>query len=74
MFFLAAVASSVIPVYLELVSFWYIPFVVVTDLGLIYSSYQIVSDPARETARSVKKRILYLMLIGLIGFAVGSLI
>jgi hypothetical protein len=46
----------------------------ITDLGLIYSSYQIVSDPSRETARSVKKRILYLMLIGLIGFAAGSLI
>lgn len=74
LFFLAAVASSVVPVYLKLVSFWYIPFVLITDLGLIYSSYQIVSDPSRETARSVKKRILYLMLIGLIGFAAGSLI
>ncbi len=73
LFFLGAVASSVLPVYFKLVSFWYIPFVVITDLGLILSSYQIVNDPTRETARSVKKRILYLMLIGLIGFAVGSL-
>jgi geranylgeranylglycerol-phosphate geranylgeranyltransferase len=74
LFFLAAVASSVVPVYLKLVSYWYIPFVLITDLGLILSSYQIVSDPSRETARTVKKRILYLMLIGLIGFASGSLI
>jgi geranylgeranylglycerol-phosphate geranylgeranyltransferase len=73
-FFLAAVASSVAPVYLGLVSYLYIPFVLMTDIGLIISSYQIVSNPARETARSIKKRILYLMLIGLIGFAAGSLI
>ena len=73
-FFIAAVASSVIPVYLNLVSFWYIPFVVITDLGLILSSYQIIADPSRETARSIKKRILYLMIIGLIGFTAGSLI
>ena len=73
LFFLGAVASSVLPVYFRLVSYWYIPFVIITDLGLILSSYQIINDPARETARSVKKRILYLMLIGLVGFAAGSL-
>lgn len=74
LFFIAAVASSVIPVYLGLVSFWYIPFVVSTDIGLIVSSYQIVADPSRKTSRSIKTRILYLMIIGLIGFAAGSLI
>jgi geranylgeranylglycerol-phosphate geranylgeranyltransferase len=73
-FFLAAVASSVVPVYLGLVSVLYIPFVLITDIGLIISSYQIISDPARETARKIKKTILYLMIIGLIGFACGSLI
>jgi geranylgeranylglycerol-phosphate geranylgeranyltransferase len=74
LFFIAAVASSVIPIYLKLVSYWYIPFVLMTDIGLIISSYQIISDPSRKTSRSIKTRILYLMLIGLIGFAVGSLI
>jgi len=73
LFFIAAVASSVIPVYLDLVSFWYIPFVLSTDIGLIASSYQIISDPSRETSRKIKNRILYLMIIGLIGFAAGSL-
>ncbi len=73
LFFIAAVASSVIPVYLSLVSYWYIPFVLMTDVGLIVSSYQIVADPSRKTSRSIKTRILYLMLIGLIGFATGSL-
>jgi geranylgeranylglycerol-phosphate geranylgeranyltransferase len=73
-FFLAAVASSVIPVYLSLVSYWYIPFIIVTDIGLIVSSYNIVMDPSRKMSREVKTRILYLMLIGLAGFAAGSLL
>ena len=62
------------PVYLGLVSYLYIPFVLMTDIGLIVSSYQIVSDPSRENSRKIKTRILYLMIIGLIGFAAGSLI
>ena len=74
LFFIAAVASSVIPVYLDLVSFWYIPFVLTTDIGLIMSSYQIIADPSRKTSRKIKTRILYLMIIGLLGFAAGSLI
>jgi len=73
LFFIGAVASSVIPVYLHLVSYWYIPFVLTTDIGLIVCSYQIIADPSRETSRKIKTRILYLMLMGLIGFAAGSL-
>ncbi|MFC1803827.1 UbiA family prenyltransferase [Thermoproteota archaeon] len=73
LFFISAVASSAIPVYLNLVSFWYIPFVLITDIGLVISSYQIIVDPNRKTSRAVKNRILYLMLMGLIGFAAGSL-
>lgn len=73
-FFLSAVLVSIYPVYSNLVSFWYIPFIAITDLGLIYSSYQVTRDPTRETSREVKTRILYLMLIGLIGFAAGSLL
>lgn len=74
LFFLSAVIVSFYPVYGQLVSFWYIPFIAITDLGLIYSSYQVTRDPTRETSREVKTRILYLMLIGLIGFAAGSLL
>jgi len=73
-FFLSAVLVSIYPVYSNIVSFWYIPFVAITDMGLIYSSYQVVSDPTRETSRQVKTRILYLMLAGLLGFAAGSLL
>ena len=64
LFFLAAVASSAAPVYLHLVSYWYIPFVLITDAGLILSSYHIVMDPSRNTSREIKTRILYLMILG----------
>ena len=74
LFFLSAVLVSIYPVYTNLVSFWYIPFVAITDLGLIYSSYQVMHDPTRETSRQVKTRILYLMFSGLLGFAAGSLL
>lgn len=74
LFFLSAVLVSIYPIHSQLVSFWYIPFVAITDMGLIYSSYQVMSDPTRETSRQVKTRILYLMLVGLIGFAAGSLL
>lgn len=73
-FFLSAVLVSIYPVISNLVSFWYIPFVTITDLGLVYSSYQVITDPTRETSRKVKTRILYLMLAGLLGFAAGSLL
>jgi geranylgeranylglycerol-phosphate geranylgeranyltransferase len=70
----SAVLVSVVPVYLGLVSFWYIPFVAVTDLGLIYLSVSLLREPSRENSRMVKNRVLPLMLSGLIGFLLGSLL
>lgn len=74
LFYTSAVLVSIYPVFAELVSLWYAPFVAITDIGLIYSSYQVLTDPSRETSRTVKNRILKLMIIGLIGFAAGSLL
>jgi len=70
----SAVLVSVVPVYLGLVSFWYIPFVAVTDLGLIYLSVSLLREPSRENSRIVKNRVLPLMLSGLFGFLLGSLL
>lgn len=73
-FYLAAIVVSVAPVLLNLVSLWYIPFVVVTDFGLLYNVFLIISDPSRGTSRKVKNQILLWMLFGLLAFALGSLI
>lgn len=73
-FFVTAAASSVVPLYLGLVSLWYTPFVAATDVGLVHGAVSLVRDPSRENSRRVKNRVLYLMLIGLVGFATGSLL
>ena len=71
-FYISAVAISFLPLSLGLVSVWYVPFVTLTDLGLIYSSYSLMQDPSRENSRRVKNRILIWMTSGLIGFLAGS--
>jgi geranylgeranylglycerol-phosphate geranylgeranyltransferase len=73
-FYVAAAAASIIPYTLRLVSAWYLPFVAVTDLGLIYSAYSLTKEPTRENGRKVKNKVLYFMLVGLVGFAAGSLL
>jgi geranylgeranylglycerol-phosphate geranylgeranyltransferase len=72
--YVSAVLVSVVPVYLGLVSYWYLPFVAVTDLGLIYLSVSLLREPSRENSRTVKNRVLPLMLSGLFGFLLGSLL
>jgi len=72
--YLLAVGVSFAPVYLCLVSFWYSPFVALTDLGLIYLSYSLMKDHSRENGRRVKNWVLPLMLSGLVGFLAGSLL
>lgn len=73
-FYVAAAVASIIPYALRLVSAWYMPFVAATDIGLIYSAYSLSKEPTRENSRMVKNRILVFMLVGLAGFAAGSLL
>jgi geranylgeranylglycerol-phosphate geranylgeranyltransferase len=73
-FYVAAALASIIPYALRLVSAWYMPFVAATDIGLIYSAYSLSKEPTRENSRMVKNRILVFMLVGLAGFAAGSLL
>lgn len=72
-FFLASVMLTPIPWLLELVSFWFIPLVAITDAGLILSSIMLLKDHSRENARRTKKIVLLLFAIGLLAFIVGSL-
>ena len=73
-FYISAAVVSAVPYYLGLVSIGYVPFVVLTDLGLIFASYSLVKDPSRERSRAVKGWILYLMMSGLVGFLLGNLL
>jgi len=73
-FYLSAVIASVVPHIQGVVSFWYIPFVTLTDLGLTYLSISLLRDPSRENSRNVKNQVLLLMMSGLIGFLLGNLL
>jgi len=73
-FYVAAAAASIIPYALRLVSEWYLPFVAATDIGLVLSAYSLATKPTRENSRTVKNRVLVFMLVGLAGFAAGSLL
>ena len=71
--YVSAVLSSIIPVYLGVVSNWYIIPVALTDIGLIYLSISIFKDFSRENSRKVKNIVRLLMLVGMLGFLAGSL-
>jgi len=72
-FYLSAVLLSPIPWFLNLVSFWFVPFVILTDIGLVSSSLMLVRDYSRESARKVKKMVLVWFIAGLSSFVAGVL-
>jgi geranylgeranylglycerol-phosphate geranylgeranyltransferase len=71
-FYLIAVSLSPIPWLLGLVSVFFIPLVATTDLGLLASSLMLLRDHSRGNARRIKKTVLFLLLIGLLAFFVGT--
>jgi geranylgeranylglycerol-phosphate geranylgeranyltransferase len=71
-FYISAVLLSPIPWLLSLVSFWFIPFVAITDFGLIASSFMLIRDYSRENAKKVKKIVLLWFIIGLLAFIFGA--
>jgi len=72
-FFCSAVVLSVLPWRLGLVSFWFVPFVVVTDTGLVASSVWLLRDLSRENAKRIKSLVLIWFVVGLIAFLAGTL-
>jgi len=73
LFYLSAVFLSPIPWFLNLVSLWFVPLVVVTDLGLAASSFLLLRDYSRENARRIKKFVLLWFVFGLLAFVVGAI-
>ena len=72
--YVSAVLVSLVPIYLDMVSLWYVPFVAITDFGLLYLSISLIRNPSRENSRRVKNGVRLMMLIGLVGFLAGSLL
>jgi len=71
LFYVSAVSLTPVPWILRLVSFWFIPFVLVTDVGFAVSSFFLVRDYSRENARKIKNLVLLWFIIGLLAFVVG---
>jgi geranylgeranylglycerol-phosphate geranylgeranyltransferase len=72
LFLLVAVALSVLPLVLGIVSLYYVPLVVVCDVGFLLTSYSIVTIPTPQNAKRNKKYILVWMVFGLLAFLVGT--
>ncbi len=72
LFFVAAVLLSAIPITLRMVSWLYVPTVLICDLGFMYSAYSIVKDPSPGNALTSKNQALAWMLLGLIAFIAGG--
>ena len=71
LFYVSAVALTPIPLVMDLVSFWFVPIVLVTDLGLVASSVLLLRDYSRENARKIKKLVLLWFVIGLLAYVFG---
>jgi geranylgeranylglycerol-phosphate geranylgeranyltransferase len=71
-FYLIAVLLSPVPVFLNLVSFWFVPLVAITDLGLVASSVMLLRDYSRDNARKVKNAVLIWLAVGLLAFIAGA--
>jgi geranylgeranylglycerol-phosphate geranylgeranyltransferase len=71
-FYMLAVLLSPIPWLLGLVSFWFIPLVLITDIGLTASSILLLKDYSRENARKTKNNVLLWFVFGLLAFIVGA--
>ena len=71
---LIAVFISLIPWILRIVSPLYLPPIVVSDIGFIFSSILLLREPSREKAKRIKNLFLIWMVLALIGFLMGNLI
>ncbi len=70
-FFVSAVALTPVTWFMGLVGFWFVPFVLITDLGLVACSVMLLMDPSRENARKIKNVALLLFLFGLLAYLFG---
>jgi geranylgeranylglycerol-phosphate geranylgeranyltransferase len=71
-FYLLAVMFTPLPWIMKVVSFWFIPLVAITDVGLVISTFMLLQNHSPANARKVKRIVLWWLAIGLIAFVVGA--
>lgn len=71
-FYFSAVSLTPLPWFLGIVSFWFLPFVALTDMGLTLASILLLLNPSRENARRIKNRNLFWFFAGLLAFIAGT--
>jgi geranylgeranylglycerol-phosphate geranylgeranyltransferase len=71
LFFISAVALTPVTWFLGLVGVWFIPFVLVTDVGLGVCSAILLLDHSREKAKKIKNVVLLLFMFGLLAYLFG---
>ena len=73
-FYVSAAALTPLPWFLGLVSFWFIPVVILTDVGFVLSSALLLKDCNRENARKIKRIVLLWFVTGLLAFVIGVIL
>ena len=68
-----AVSLSPLPRLWKLVSDWFLPTVILTDLGLIVSSVMLLRNYSRKNAKRIKNLSLVWFATGLLAFILGTL-
>jgi geranylgeranylglycerol-phosphate geranylgeranyltransferase len=70
-FYMLAVFLTPIPIIFGLVSFWFIPMIIVTNVMFLISSILLLNNYSRKNAKKIKNIILLCFALGLISFLVG---
>jgi geranylgeranylglycerol-phosphate geranylgeranyltransferase len=68
----SAVLLTPLPWLMGIVNFWFIPFAVLADVGLLSTAALLALNPSRENARKTKNRNLIWFLLGLLAFILGA--
>jgi geranylgeranylglycerol-phosphate geranylgeranyltransferase len=72
-FYLFVVGLSFFPWALGLVSWHYLPFVIISDIGFIISSIKLMKKSSRENAEKVKKIVFVSLGTGLVAIITGRI-
>jgi geranylgeranylglycerol-phosphate geranylgeranyltransferase len=73
LFYVLAIVLSPIPWLLNLVSVWFIPLVLITDIGLAASSFMLLTDYSRQNSKKIKNNVLIWFIVGLVAFIIGAI-